>query len=282
MKTIQNIFLALVTTFFFTGCDAQIKNPKTETVKVYGNCGMCKRTIEKAANERGIVKANWDIDSDMLTVTYDQTKTNTDAILKKVAYAGYDSDSFRAPDEAYKNLPECCQYDRPVKTIAMAKNHSEHQGHDMTADMPQNNTIFSAVYTRYFAVKDALIKSDGKTAATQAAALVKAITAVPMDKLKPAQHTIWMKILNDLKTDAEHISETNDVKHQRDHFASLSESLYTLAKSATNGNAIYYQKCPMYNDGKGAFWLSQKNTIKNPYYGSAMLTCGSTVETLKP
>lgn len=281
MKTFKNIFLAFVATFFFTGCDAQIKNQKTETVKVYGNCGMCKRTIEKAANEKGLVKANWDIDTDMLTVTYDQTKTNTDAILKKVAYAGYDSDLFRAPDEAYKNLPECCQYDRPVKAMAVANNHSEHQGHNM-ADMSQNNDVLSAVYTNYFAVKDALIKSDGETASAKATALNKAITAVPMGQLKPAQHTIWMKILNELKTDAEHIAETNDVKHQRDHFASLSENLYTLAKSATNGNTIYYQKCPMYNNGKGAFWLSQENTIKNPYYGSAMLSCGSTVETLKP
>ena len=84
------------------------------------------------------------------------------------------------------------------------------------------------------------------------------------DQLQKVQKNLHsIEILNELKTDAEHIAETNDVKHQRDHFASLSENLYTLAKSATNGNTIYYQKCPMYNNGKGAFWLSQENTIKN-------------------
>lgn len=280
MKTFKNIFLTLVATLIFTGCDAQIKNAKTETVTVYGNCGMCKKTIEKAANERGIVKADWNIDTDQLTITFDQTKTNTEAILKKVAYAGYDSDMFRAPDETYKNLPECCQYDRPVKNNTVADTHIAHQGHDMT-NASQNNSVFGPLYTNYFAIKDALIKSDGKAAAAKASELSKAIAAVPMSNMKSDQRTVWMKIQNTLKTDAEHIAETNDVKHQRDHFASLSESIYALAKLTTDGNTLYYQKCPMYNNGQGAYWLSKENTVKNPYYGSAMLTCGSTVETLK-
>ncbi|UUC47143.1 DUF3347 domain-containing protein [Flavobacterium cerinum] len=280
MKTFKNIFLASIATLFLTSCEAQIKNPKTETVTVYGNCGMCKKTIEKAANEKGIVKADWNIDTDQLTVTFDQTKTNTEAILKKVAYAGYDSDSFRAPDEAYKNLPECCQYDRPVKNNTVADNHTTHTNHDMTA-ATQNNSVFGAVFNAYFSLKEALIKSDGKMAAAKASELTKAIGSVPMSAIQANQHTVWMKIQNNLKTDAEHIAETNDIKHQRDHFASLSEDLFTLAKLTTKGTTIYYQKCPMYNDGKGAYWLSKENTVKNPYYGSAMLTCGSTVETLK-
>lgn len=280
MKTFKNIFLTLVATLIFTGCDAQIKNAKTETVTVYGNCGMCKKTIEKAANEKGIVKADWNIDTDQLTVTFDQTKTNTEAILKKVAYAGYDSDSFRAPDETYKKLPECCQYDRPVKNNAVAGNHTTHQEHDSTTS--QNTSVFSALYTNYFAIKDALVKADGKAAAAKASELAKTITAIPMSNMKADEHTVWMKIQNNLKTDAEHIAETNVVKHQRDHFTALSESLYALAKTTTEGNTLYYQKCPMYNNGQGAYWLSKENTVKNPYYGSAMLSCGSTVETLKP
>ncbi len=274
--------MAVAMAFVFTSCEAQIKNPKTETVKVYGNCEMCKKTIEKAANEKGIVKADWNVDTDMLTLTYDQTKTNTDAILKKVAYAGYDSETFRAPDEAYKNLPECCQYDRPAKVSTIAENHDSHKGHDMpAAETNQNSPLFNPVYTAYFSIKDALIKSDGKTASAKASELLKAIAAAPMDKMKTEQHTLWMKIQNSLKTDAGHIAETTDVKHQRDHFASLSENLYALAKTITNGAPYYYQKCPMYDNGKGAHWLSKENTIKNPYYGSAMLSCGSTVETLK-
>jgi hypothetical protein len=94
-------------------CGSKIENAKTETVKVYGNCGMCEKTIEAAANEKKKVEADWNQDTKMLTVTYDQKATNLDEVLKKIAAAGYDSDKFRSTDEKYKQLHGCCQYDRP-------------------------------------------------------------------------------------------------------------------------------------------------------------------------
>ena len=72
-----------------------------------------------------------------------------------------------------------------------------------------------------------------------------------------------------------------DVAKQRSAFAALSEGIYTLAKVSKQDTPVYYQHCPMYNGGKGANWLSKENEVKNPYYGSQMLTCGSTVETIK-
>jgi copper chaperone CopZ len=114
MKNIKAILLGLFTIAAFTVGNAQVKNGKTETVKVYGNCGMCKKTIEKAANEKGVSKAVWDEKTSMLTITYNPAKTSTDAILKKVALAGYDSDTFRADDTTYNNLHGCCQYERPA------------------------------------------------------------------------------------------------------------------------------------------------------------------------
>ena len=116
MKTFNKIVMGIIVFFSLTSCEAQIKNAKTETVKVYGNCGMCKKTIETAANEKGIVKADWSVETAMLTITYDAKKTSQDAILKKVADAGYDSDKFTAPDKVYDALHGCCQYERPVKT----------------------------------------------------------------------------------------------------------------------------------------------------------------------
>lgn len=269
--------------FVITGCEAQIKNAKTETVKVYGNCGMCKKTIEKAANEKGVVKSDWDVDSNMLTMTYDSAKTNADAVLKKVAYAGYDSDKFRAPDEVYNELHGCCQYDRPIKEVAKAENHDAHKGHNMDSvetAMSQGG-LMNKVTASYFAVKDALVKSNGAATSTAASELSKAIAAVPMDKMTTEQHTVWMKVLPAIKEDAEHIADTKDVKHQRDHFTTLSANMYQVLKTFKTNEAVYYQKCPMFNDGKGANWLSKDKEIKNPYYGSTMLTCGSTVETLK-
>ncbi|MFY7963827.1 MAG: mercury transporter, partial [Chitinophagaceae bacterium] len=68
---------------------------------------------------------------------------------------------------------------------------------------------------------------------------------------------------------------------QRDHFTSLSKNMYELLKAAKANTTVYYQYCPMFNNGKGANWLSKEATIKNPYYGSMMLSCGKVQETIK-
>ena len=113
MKSI--LFLMLTMAFFtYTPLQAQkIKNAKTETFTVYGNCGMCKTTIEKAGNEKKVSEVNWDKDTHIATVTYNPEKTTSDAILKRIADAGYDNEKFTAPDQAYNGLHGCCQYDRP-------------------------------------------------------------------------------------------------------------------------------------------------------------------------
>jgi hypothetical protein len=88
-------------------------------------------------------------------------------------------------------------------------------------------------------------------------------------------------VVNDLKEDAEQISETKDIPNQRNHFISLSKNIYSVIKISKLETPIYYQFCPMANKGKGANWLSLENKIKNPYYGNQMLTCGKVVETIQ-
>ncbi len=107
--------MAVAIAFSFSTAKAQIQNPTTETVKVYGNCGMCKSKIEKAATEKNVSQAEWNEETGMATITYDATKTSKADILKKIALVGYDSDAFKAPDATYKKLPGCCKYERPKK-----------------------------------------------------------------------------------------------------------------------------------------------------------------------
>jgi len=287
MKSI--ILMAVIVLFSTTSCQSQINNAKTATVKVYGNCGMCETTIETTGNVKKVAKVDWDKDTKMAILTYDSTKTNQDEILKRIALGGYDSDKFLAPDAAYNKLPGCCKYDRekkavvkaPVKYTAMiATNHSGHNPTDTTKAVQQPNQL-QAIFDSYFTVKDALVKSDGNLASSIAKDLLSNINAVKMDKLSTEEHTIWMKVMKDLAFDAGHIEETKDAGHQRDHFTSLSKNMYALIKVSKQETPIYYQNCPMFNDGKGANWLSKESAIKNPYYGSQMLTCGKTVETIK-
>ncbi|MBS4029159.1 MAG: DUF3347 domain-containing protein [Ignavibacteriales bacterium] len=280
--------MAITLLLSFTACNAQIKNAKTESVKIYGNCGMCKSTIEKAGNVKKVAQVEWNKDTKMATLTYDPSKTNQEEILKRIALAGYDSDQFLAPDDAYAKLPGCCQYERVKKTevilTEVVTDHSMHN-HDSATDtkseMKQEVKELKVVFDNYFALKDALVKSDGNLASAKAKELLNALNSVQMNKLSNKEHTAWMKVMKDLKFDTEHIEETKDVGHQRDHFNTLSDNMYQLLKVSKQETPTYYQHCPMANEGKGANWLSKENAVKNPYYGSQMLTCGKTVETIE-
>ena len=288
-NSLMKIMIAISVLLSTTG-NAQIKNAKTESVKIYGNCGMCETKIEKAGNIKKIANVDWNQETQMAILTYDATKTTQDEILKRIALVGYDSDKFLAPDDVYNNLHGCCQYDRvakvPVKEVAtvIARNedHSNHSNHSETSTtVIQGENQLKVVFDNYFLVKDALITSNGNSTASASKELVTAINNVKMDKLDMDVHMVWMKVVNTIQKDAENIANTKDVKIQRDHFTSLSKEIYTLIKISKYENPVYYQFCPMFNDGKGANWLSKENAVKNPYYGSMMLSCGKTVETIK-
>ena len=264
-----------------TACNAQLKNQNTETVKIYGNCGMCKSTIEKAGNIKKQSVVDWNKETKMATISFDSLKTSKDEILKRIALAGYDSDSFLAPDDTYSNLPNCCQYERAKEvssTMDMSTNNHSQHSNEMT-EMQDENPL-SAVFDNYFALKNSLVKTDGTTASISAKNLSTALSKVKMASLSNEVHMVWMKILDNLKIDTQKIADTKEPNKQRQYFSSLSKRLYEVMKISKQETPTYYQFCPMANDGKGANWLSKEETIKNPYYGSQMLSCGKTVETI--
>jgi hypothetical protein len=172
-----------------------------------------------------------------------------------------------------------------VGVLAQTKTPDAHAGHDMKTETSAKSSLDSEfqmsvnkMLVSYYAVKNALIADDGKTANAQAGELVKTLAAVPMKKMTEEQHKVFMGLSDKIKVDAEHINETQDVKHQRDHFNDLSNNLFTLVKGLkVNASPVYQQYCPM----KKAYWLSDNASVKNPYYGKAMLTCGKVTETLK-
>lgn len=284
MKLISKLLVAITLLLSVTTTNAQIKNKISETVKISGNCGMCKEKIEKAGNLKKIAKVDWNKETNLATLTYDSKKTNQDEILKRIALAGYDSEKFLAPDTVYNNLHGCCQYERVGKTETKVeeKNIKKMDMSDnvKTIDNQEVNQL-NGVYENYFIVKDALVKTDGTAAAANAKILLTTINEVKMDVLKMDVHMVWMKVLENLKQDVTAISSTTDTKKQRDSFDTLSISIYELIKISKTETPTYYQFCPMANDGKGANWLSKENNIKNPYFGSMMLSCGKTVDTIK-
>ncbi|RZW48007.1 MAG: copper chaperone [Flavobacteriaceae bacterium] len=93
---------------------------------VRGNCGMCKSTIEKAANGvEGVESANWDVDKKKIDVSFDDTKTNAMAIHEAIAASGYDTEKMAGNEDSYKNLPGCCQYDHEMAMNQKGDNNGD-------------------------------------------------------------------------------------------------------------------------------------------------------------
>ena len=91
----------------------EILHNETETFKVYGNCGMCKKRIESSLKDvKGVTKATWDVKSKMMKVTFDPHEISLEKIKTTIASVGHDVDGVKAEDKIYNNLPNCCQYDR--------------------------------------------------------------------------------------------------------------------------------------------------------------------------
>ena len=122
--------MVIIIAIIFTSCkndskketntnNSKISNKMTMTETsfgVRGNCGMCKRTIEKAANSvEGVANANWDKNKKKIEISFDKDKTNVMAIHKAIAVSGYDTDKVLGSEEAYNGLPGCCKYDHTMK-----------------------------------------------------------------------------------------------------------------------------------------------------------------------
>ncbi|NQX39400.1 Protein of unknown function [Pedobacter steynii] len=133
----------------------------------------------------------------------------------------------------------------------------------------------------YLQLKNALAADDDKAAAEAGNVMTKAMASFDKSAISADQAKIYNDIEAGVKEHAEHIGENvGNLHHQREHFESLSQDIYDLAKAVGTGKKLYFDHCPMYNDNKGANWLSETKEIRNPYLGKSMLDCGSVKEEL--
>lgn len=104
--------LGIVALFMF-GAIAVFAANKTESFKVYGNCEMCKARIEKAAKSvDGVSVAEWNVETKMLALTFDDSKTDVNKVQEAIVKVGHDTDKLKATDEAYNKVAGCCKYER--------------------------------------------------------------------------------------------------------------------------------------------------------------------------
>ena len=149
-------------------------------------------------------------------------------------------------------------------------------------DTTTSAVSITEILSGYLKIKNAFAKDNDKDAAAGGNEMVKAFIAFNKAVLTPDQAKIYNDVEDDAKEHAEHIGmNAGNIKHQREHFDMLSKDIYQLVKTFGGGQKLYYDHCPMYNDGKGANWISETKEISNPYLGKAMPTCGTVKEELK-
>lgn len=166
---------------------------------------------------------------------------------------------------------------------------STEQASDQTAEtVPSANSAestekgnFSELFSHYQHLTFALSSDNDKEAANASKGMLEALSKIKSDGFSAEDKTTYEDIAADIKEHAEHISDNvGNIAHQREHLVKLSKDFYDIAKTFGTDKPLYKVFCPMYDDNKGAYWLSDSKEIKNPYYGAEMLTCGEVQEEL--
>jgi len=136
------------------------------------------------------------------------------------------------------------------------------------------------IVNNYLSIKNALAKDNASGAAKASKTLNATLKTTKANAIEGNNKKTFMDIAETAKEHAEHIGDNgNNIEHQREHFALLSKDMNDLIKTFGSTAKLYQDFCPMYDNGKGAYWISEFKEIKNPYYGAGMLTCGSVKKT---
>ncbi|MGV3460273.1 MAG: DUF3347 domain-containing protein [Flavobacterium sp.] len=186
------------------------------------------------------------------------------------------------PDEAANDAPAANAQAAPLKeqdstvseisTISDGAKQAQAENHGFS---------IAPIIADYLSLKNALVAGDDKAAAAAGKKLFATFGKVDVNTIGSDKQKQYREIADDAKEHAEHIGQNaGNIDHQREHLAALSEDLEDMVGLFGSPQTLYKDHCPMYNDGKGAIWLSENKAIKNPYYGSKMLGCGSVQETI--
>ena len=143
--------------------------------------------------------------------------------------------------------------------------------HSFAQDTTQQASL-SGLLAQYYGIKDALVAGSATAASAKAGEFIKTLNTVDSKVISEGNAGALLK-------DAASLSTAKDIKKQRAHFATLSSNMAAVAKSVKlTAQPVYQLYCPM----KKAYWLSSEKVIKNPYYGSLMLSCGEVTGTINP
>ncbi|MFV8368365.1 DUF3347 domain-containing protein [Flavobacterium sp. LB2R40] len=142
-----------------------------------------------------------------------------------------------------------------------------------------SSVVTDEIVSSYLRLKNALVKDDSKGAATAGKVLYTAINNLNTSSIEPKLKAQYLDITKDAKQHTQHIGDNaGKIDQQRVHFALLSKEMVNLIKTFGTKQKLYQDYCPMYNEGKDGYWISETKEIKNPYFGAEMLSCGRVIQ----
>ena len=149
-------------------------------------------------------------------------------------------------------------------------------------DAKKTSANLTELYSHYTHLTFALSGDDDKEAVNAAKGMLEALTKIDKNGFSAEQKKEFAELEASISEHAEHIADNaGKIDHQREHLDLMSADFYDLLKDFGTPKPVYKVFCPMYNDNKGAFWLSDSREIKNPYYGKKMASCGEVQEEIK-
>lgn len=138
------------------------------------------------------------------------------------------------------------------------------------------------VFTAYVSLKEAFVSSDARKVKAEVSKTQQVLAKVDMKKLSGAAHNDWMNYTGGIESSLKEMQSSDDIEAQRKSFSTLSDNFYKSIKAfGLGGKSAFYEFCPMAFNNEGAFWISEAEQIRNPYFGEKMLTCGEVKEKLK-
>lgn len=159
---------------------------------------------------------------------------------------------------------------------------AEETGTKSSIEVRRYSSSIKEIVINYLQLKNALAEDNTAEAATSGTKLEAAFKNFDKTELSATQKKTFEDVEGDAREHAEHIgANSGNIAHQREHFEILSKDIYDFIKSFGAGQTLYNIHCPTYNNGKGAYWISETKEIKNPYLGKAMPGCGEIKEELK-
>jgi Cu(I)/Ag(I) efflux system membrane fusion protein len=141
-------------------------------------------------------------------------------------------------------------------------------------------TQLGKVVEAYLATKDALVATDAAQTDQKTGELLTALGQVDATSLPADAGEKWTEHRKIMERAATSMQAAGNVEAKRTSFEDLSKAAYALVNDFGAGTTLYKEYCPMAFNDKGAFWLSAKSEIKNPYFGDKMLECGEVQEVL--